>query len=249
VEHEEYYEECMKSINADKSLASLLPIRDPQGEGREISVETFCNIRASLFLDAGKVGNSKMTPLQVSTLKKLLSSEAGLKPQLSMDYLKACKLVLGRWLRPSEMLAVFGKAIKIFRQRFYLRKLAREDSNVHVGRAPSGEFNSRVSYLIGASGARLNGITRKSGALYIWLGPPGKRAVLSVYAKAPSTEGARGIIEKAARMINGALRAFEGKTPGQAKGFRLASADNMPDMRMQLVPLLQMYEELLSSGK
>lgn len=143
-----------------------------------------CAIRDTLFADpSGNAGfdgrtlgnNNRLSARQVAALRLGLGD-----PQLDMDTLVACKIILGRWLRPSEMTALFGNAPLVM-QRYEL----------------TGASGARISHVIGRAGAILNRVTAKSGCLYIWFGKVRNRAVVSMYARtAVALERARKLLNR-----------------------------------------------------
>lgn len=146
--------------------------------------------------------NNRLSPRQLGDLKGLLKgSEAYNTDNLyfDMDTLVACKIVVGRWLRPSEMTAIFGYKAKLVTKRYTLQP-ADGDSEVSLD---GGDY--RISYAIGRAGHTLNTITRDAKCLYIWFGTFGGKAVMHVYARTAQA------LEKARFTINRHQSRFKGR--------------------------------------
>lgn len=158
-----------------------------------------CSIRDMLFgssdrssgsyYDGRSLGDDRrLSPGQLAELRRMLST-----PPLNIDTLVACKIVLGRWLRPSEMAALFsGAKSRLVMQRFPL----------------TGADDARVSFAIGRAGTTLNRVTSQSGCVFIWFGGTRDRPVVSVYARSVSA------LEKARAMLNQHQATFAGHPQG-----------------------------------
>lgn len=225
---------CRASATSDPKLSTLL-----QHVG--MSVEQLCAAREQLVREGGPVSNKPMRPHQIPIFKDVMRDVVGMQPTFSHQYLRAAKVVIGRWLRPSEMKPIFGD-LSIWRKRFYLTPLGNSDPAVFVGRDPeSGRTNARVSYVIGKAGARLNYVTRKSGVLYIWFGVNADdgRAIVSIYADAADRGTAAVKMGRAAKLLAEMSGAFDANG---LKGFRLVSGKD--HMALRKVAMKEMYTSI-----
>jgi hypothetical protein len=241
--------ECEDHIRNNASLRYALP--------QDVDITTMCAIRNAMSSTPGK---ERMNAKQLKELKELMEEKADLKPQLSAKYLRCCKVILGRWLRPSEAAALFGDAT-VFRQEFQAIKLGEKDPDVFLGHArrsskkatssnntPHYERDARISHIIGKQGATLNFVTRRSSALYIWFSSVRGQVIVRVYVSAKDAKEAATKTQKARRLINGISKKFRGQ-PGKAngaitKGLALRANNKSPSMRLQQVPIKAVYKDL-----
>jgi hypothetical protein len=227
------------SAKVEEQVRDLLPIYGP--DNRPIRIELLCDVRARMSSIPGR--NQRLNADQVAELEDLMKRIVGLQPEMTLAYLKACKVVLGRWLRPSEMVALFD-ADAIYRQRFIVEKLDSADEEVWVGENDEGKYNSRVSYVIGGLGRTLNSVTLRSGTIYIWFNRMGRagagKVVANIYTHGRNVADAKRRIAKARAMINGISRKINGfKLADHKRGSR---DENM--LRFRQVPLKRMYEDM-----
>lgn len=80
--------------------------------------QRLCEIRDKLVVSGGRI-HTKLSTGHLQDLKRLMSS-----PPLKMDTLVACKIILGRWPKPSEMAGLFGGTTPLFRQKFHIRNFS-----------------------------------------------------------------------------------------------------------------------------
>jgi hypothetical protein len=154
-----------------------------------------CDVRADMHTSVGLPRSaSNLSSEQADKLRDLLLEhpELRLEPVLTNMYLRACKYVLARWLRPKEAVLLFGSDLggTIYSATFKLENID-PNANVdpYVGRNAAGDYNARISHLIGHSGRALNAITRYSNALYVWFGDGHVRVYVFVQKSAPNPDG------------------------------------------------------------
>lgn len=183
--------------------------------------------------DGAELGNNnRLSPRQMKHLKEMLKvaySSINAALIFNIDALVACKIVLGRWLRPSEMTGLFGKTASTLVMKRY--NVTAEDSDTKVqmnGRDP------RISFAIGKGGSTLNDVTSRSKSIYIWFGNIQKQVVALIYARKPQS------LEQARTMINKQQSMFKGK--GLIKsGFKLEANTGAP-RQVSMSALYQLLE-------
>lgn len=213
-----------------------------------VDLAALCAVREQVMDIRVLEKGGRLSAGQVKALRAGLEEEAGLEPDLNLTYLKACKYVLGRWPRPSEMKGLFGPNTKVFRQRFDMVALSDDDPKVSASTMRS---NARVSHAIGPAGRDLNRVTTASEVCYVWFGPFGGRVIAMIYASAVSAQEARARIGKAQRLINQHSAKFEGdvdalrengKLPTE-QGFKVV-ASRKPGMDLAEVDMRKVFEHL-----
>lgn len=174
-------DDLVRDLQSSFAEDRLCEIRDTLF--RESSVRTNAETFPATY-DGRSLGNdNRLSSRQLSDLRSGLGRGRTLK--MDVDTLVACKIILGRWLRPSEMTALFGERTRIVMQRYSL----------------TGASGPRISHVIGRAGETLNRITREAGCVYIWFG---KRAVVSVYGRTGA------VLERARTLLNRHQAAFRG---------------------------------------
>lgn len=214
-----------------------------RGLTASVDRDRLCSIRDEVF-DAGAVaanaerfpsvydgqhlvGNNRLSPRQAKTLRDQLAKTYEVDTlKLTIEALVDCKIVLGRWLRPKEMVAVFGTNLKLV-SKYYTLEAHPDDNAVST---QGGD--KRVSFAIGPSGTALNDITSQAGCIYLWLRMVRKSATLCVYARNLRA------LDSAQRLLNQQQKGFHDKD-GQ-HGFRVLPNKTPP----QLVTLLEIYKLL-----
>lgn len=208
-----------------------------------------CQIRDTLFdegsvkdnavdfpsvYDGGVFGNNnRLSPRQLLDLKNMLNlAYASTHLRFDIDSLVACKIVVGRWLRPSEMAGLFGKNASGLVMKRYAISAEDDDDEVSTeGGDP------RVSYAIGRAGATLNKVTAKSRTIYIWFGTIRGKACVYIYGRVPQS------LEKARMLLNKHQATFRSKGQGQAQhGFHVEASAGAP----RVISLGVMYKMLSS---
>ncbi len=198
----------------------------------EAEMQALCDVRGELKKTVGLPSNDdvNMTGEQAAKLRSLLNAhqDIQLKPILSNKYLRACKYVLGRWLRPKEATQVFGADLggTIYRATFKLKNIdtGNDTAEPFVGKDADGNYNARVSHLIGHSGRIINAITRHSGALYVWFGDAKVRVYVFV-RKGPNASGrAHTKITKVKSALEERSAQFQGRKGEQ--GLTLATLES-----------------------
>lgn len=201
-----------------------------------IDLDILCDIRDTLFSHSNAYGSEegeglRLTRGQLRSLDNGLTSAYGHLPRFEMDALVACKIVVGRWLRPREMIALFeleGQDKSMYRKRFSLAE-GKGDQKVNV----SSGRDERISYAIGKAGNSLNRITKGSNSFYIWFNTINRQPTVVVYAQSS------GSIEHARALINKHMAGFKGRGVNK-KGFSVRFKGGEPDR----VSLHAMYKDL-----
>lgn len=166
-----------------------------------------CAIRDHLFKASSVAGNAttaqdvydgqhvtdttKLSPRQAKTLQDELAVTRGMKTlPISIESLVDCKIVLGRWLRPSEMSAVFGANVSLV-SKFYDLEARGKDGKVVIS-----EKDDRVTSALGPGGATLNKMTLDADCIYMSLDMIKHKATLSVFARSVKA------LDTAARLLD-----------------------------------------------
>lgn len=186
--------------------------------------------------DGGVLGNNnRLSPRQLLDLKNMLEAayEATRKSlRFDIDALVACKIVVGRWLRPSEMSALFGKnASQLVTKRYAVSAEGNDTKVLTNGKDP------RISYAIGRAGVTLNELTAKSRTIYIWFGMLKGQAHVYIYGRTAQS------LEKARMLLNRHQSTFKGSGKGNGqrqKGFHVEASVSAP----RKVSLNAMYKML-----
>lgn len=222
--------ELIDGLHSSASRSSLCALRNKLFEGAINSTDSVViagrkrmpDYSGTTLGDDNRLSNRQIIILREG-LVKLYSRHVTSFPTLDIDTLVSCKIVVGRWLRPAEMKAVFGKHVALYFKRFVLMEHKSDP------RVDTGGDNARVGFAIGRNGSALNNITARSGCMYLWLKPPsraGARATLIAYARGESLHKATVSLEKAAMLLSKQQSYF--RAPGNASspmhGFKVISS-------------------------
>jgi hypothetical protein len=181
-----------------------------------------CEVHASM----GPIGPSgRLTGEQVQKVKQGLIDEFGENFAMNTDVLSAAKLSVCRFLRPSEMKAVFGDA-PILRRRIAVQ-----------GANGSGLGDPRVLHMIGRQGNTIQHLTRASGCFYMWIKPYRGQLALIAYAKDA------GALAKAAKLTNEHAAKWRPRSAAEPMAPLTVRLINKPGFTPATIDIKKMYTE------
>lgn len=138
-----------------------------------------------------------MTKSQIKQITMFMES-TGLKDDLTIESLLACKIIIGRWPIAQEMIEIFGDVVdRVYKKTLPMFPLSPDDPPVGTGK--DMKQDKRISHIIGINGTMLHSIALESNALFIWVTNDGK---MSVYATGNTPKEVNYRIDLAFELIN-----------------------------------------------
>lgn len=138
------------------------------------------------------------TPTQKTTRTKNTANSStinntvndGPTSQLLLDL----SYVLGRWITPKELKAVYGDSMQLF-SRLYRVENAKDgkEATIQVPQDP------RISFMIGSQGHRLNGVIERSGCIFIYFH---NQSTVAMFSSGRDQSDAEARMQTAAAIMN-----------------------------------------------
>jgi hypothetical protein len=167
-------------------------------------------------------------------------------PAFTLDAMLDVRAFINRWLRPTEVKAVFGKDTRIFSRLFKIVEFDGHeiipDEDVHDNDTVSKNTRDpRISFIIGKEGRVLTDIIRQSGCLHIWIQ---NHKAVTIYASGKTTIDAEKRIMCAARLMCETWRTYRpGKRDRGGSPF-LLTLSSPPGLHTMQVPLKSLYKSI-----
>ena len=181
--------------------------RDPSRKAGapRLDLETVCRYKRQIFKDGrSHLQSPLLGPGHLKQIAQVMI-DLGLTA-MTHDTLIVLKAIVGRWLKPKEMLLIFGsKNRTIFWRRHVLTGVYVErgrERDQH-GRLNYVVRDPRVSTLFGMNGTHLQKVTEQSKCLFVWLDLHENRPVVEIHALDETS------LSKAFDMLNARCAAYD----------------------------------------
>jgi len=220
-------------------------IRDITAERSHDRMYDLCDQRTRMFPDAeSAVVNTERLEALGRYLVRAGSVDSD-REDITIDKLLDCKIILGRFPSAKESKVIFPHA-PIFGASVAVADQGAEGSVTRPNPGWASRTDDRVAALIGKRGQTLNGITRRSGCLYIWLDQTTNFPILQLYCSAMNRERARVKFEAALAMIDDLWASYA--SPKMQGRLRPASTRLQATSDIKEVAATRLFHKMLDQG-